>query len=145
MLVLCLLAMPNVWAGTTTEGVQCRLNSDCAGLVAYVGKGGKKTATRVADRSTSFAECKTNMVQVLDRGREPRPMPAELYTLLSELPLLAGNASKAVRANDCQGGPRRVCPWQGLGCATSSVFVENFCAVIVATWPRLLQRNSRRN
>ena len=39
------------------------------------------------------------MVQVLDRGREPRPMPADLYTLLSELPLLAGNASKAVRAN----------------------------------------------
>ena len=79
--------------------MQCRLNFDCAGLVAYVGKGGKKTATRVADRSTSFAECKTNMVQVLDRGREPRPMPADLYTLLSELPLLAGNASKAVRAN----------------------------------------------
>ena len=126
MLVLCLLAMPNVWAGTTTEGVQCRLNSDCAGLVAYVGKGGKKTATRVADRSTSFAECKTNMVQVLDRGREPRPMPADLYTLLSELPLLAGNASKAVRANDYQGGPRRVCPLRGLGLRHLLCFCRGF-------------------
>ena len=107
--------MPNVWAGTTVDGVQCRLNSDPTGLVAFVGKGGKKTMTKVATRSTSLTECIANMAQVIDRGREPRPMPADLYTLLSELPLLAGNASKAVRANDCQGGPRRVCPWQGLG------------------------------
>ena len=97
MLALWLLAMPNVWAGTTVDGVQCRLNSGPAGLVAYVGKGGKKTTTRVATQSTSLSECIANMAQVIDRGREPRPLPAELYTLLSELPLLAGNASKAVR------------------------------------------------
>ena len=97
MLALWLLAMPNVWAGKTVDGAQCRLNSGPAGLNAYVGTGGKKTTTRVANQSTSLSECIANMAQVIDRGREPRPMPADLYTLLSELPLLAGNASKAVR------------------------------------------------
>ena len=96
MLALCLLAMPNVWAGETVDGVQCRLNSGPAGLNAYVGKGGKKTTTRVATQSTSLSECIANMAQVIDRGLEPRPLPADLYTLLSELPLLAGDASKAV-------------------------------------------------
>ena len=97
MLALWLLAMPNVWAGKTVDGAQCRLNSGPAGLNAYVGTGGKKTTTRVANQSTSLSECIANMAQVIDRGREPRPLPADLYTLLSELPLLAGNASKAVR------------------------------------------------
>jgi len=96
MLALCLLAMPNVWAGETVDGVQCRLNSGPAGLNAYVGKGGKKTTTRVATQSTSLSECIANMAQVIDRGLEPRPLPADLYTLHSELPLLAGDASKAV-------------------------------------------------
>ena len=40
--------MPNVWAGTTLDGVQCRLNSEPAGLVAHVGKGGKKAARAAA-------------------------------------------------------------------------------------------------
>ena len=98
-LALCLLAMPNVWAGTTVNGVQCRLNSDSKGLVVYVGKGGGKATTRrVATLSTSRSECIANMAQVIDPGREPRPLPSDLYTLLSELPLLAGNASKAVCA-----------------------------------------------
>jgi hypothetical protein len=96
LLALCLVAMPNLWAGTTLDGVQCRLNSEPAGLVAYVDKGSKKVANRVARPSTSLSECVAAMARVLDRGREPRPLPADLYTLLSELPLLAGDASKAV-------------------------------------------------
>ena len=102
MLALWLLAMPNVWAGTTVDGVQCRLNSGPAGLVAYVGKGGKKTTTRVVAQSTSLSECIANMARVINRNQEPRPLPSDLYTLLSELPLLAGNASEAVRASNAR-------------------------------------------
>ncbi len=112
MLALCLLAMPNVWAGTTVNGVQCRLNSDSKGLVVYVGKGGGKATTRrVATQSTSRSECIANMAQVIDPGREPRPLPSDLYALLSELPLLAGNASEAVRARLMQESDGRLgCP-----------------------------------
>ena len=102
MLALCLLTMPNVWAGTTVDGKQCRLNSDPAGLVAFVGKGGKKTTRKVASRSTSLSECIANMARVIDPGPEPRPLPSDLYTILSELPLLAGNASEAVRASNAR-------------------------------------------
>ena len=111
MLALCLLAMPNIWAGTTVDGTQCRLNSDPAGLVAFVGKGSKKTTRKVASRSTSLSECIANMARVIDPGPEPRPLPPDLYTLLSELPLLAGNASEAVRARLMQESDGRLgCP-----------------------------------
>ena len=97
MLALCLLAMPNVWTGTTLDGVQCKLNADGPGLVAYVGRGGKKTPTRVANRSSGLSECVAAMERVLDRSPTPGPLPSDLYALLCGLPLLAGNASKAVR------------------------------------------------
>ena len=111
MLALCLLAMPTLWAGTTVDGTQCRLNSDPRGLIASVGKSGKKTTTRVAAQSTSLSECIANMARVIDRSQEPRPLPTDLFTLLSELPLLAGNASKAVRARLMQESDGRLgCP-----------------------------------
>ena len=97
MLALCLVAMPNVWTGTTLDGVQCKLNSDGPGLVAYVGRGGKKTPTRVANRSSGLSECVAAMERVLDRSPTPGPLPSDLYALLCGLPLLAGNASKVVR------------------------------------------------
>ena len=100
LLALCLVAMPNVWTGTTHDGVhQCKLNLGDRGLLAYVGKGGKKTTERVASQSTSLPECVAAMERVLDRSQHPVPLPADLYAVLCGLPLLAGNASKAVRAN----------------------------------------------
>mgnify|MGYP006096433725 CR=1 FL=1 len=90
------VAMPNVWAGTTLDGVQCRLNSEPAGLVAHVGKGGKKISRRVARPSTSLFECVAAMERVLDRSQTPLPSPADLHAILCGLPLLAGSASKAV-------------------------------------------------
>ena len=98
MLALCLVAMPNVWTGTTRDGVhQCKLNLGDRGLLAYVGKGGKKTTERVASQSTSLPECVAAMERVLDRSPTPGPLPSDLYALLCGLPLLADNASKAVR------------------------------------------------
>ena len=100
LLALCLVAMPNVWTGTTHDGVhQCKLNLGDRGLLAYVGKGGKKTTERVASQSTSLPKCVAVMERVLDRSQHPVPLPADLYAVLCGLPLLAGNASKAVRAN----------------------------------------------
>ena len=82
------VAMPNVWAGTTLDGVQCRLNSEPAGLVAHVGKGGKKISRRVARPSTSLFECVAAMERVLDRSQTPLPSPADLHAILCGLPLL---------------------------------------------------------
>ena len=113
MLALCLLVMPSLWAGTTVDGMQCRLSSDPRGLIASVGKGGKKTTTRVAAQSTSLSECIANMARVINRNQEPRPLPSDLYTLLSELPLLAGNASEVVHFQQCKkrlGCPDRTSP-----------------------------------
>jgi hypothetical protein len=74
------VAMPNVWAGTTLDGVQCRLDSEPAGLVAHVGKGGKKISRRVARQSTSLFECVAAMERVLDRSQTPLPLPAATST-----------------------------------------------------------------
>ena len=78
----------NVWSGTTLDSVQCRLNSEAAGLVAHVGKGGKKISNRVARRSTSLSECVAAMERVLDRSQTPLPSPADLHAILCGLPLL---------------------------------------------------------
>ena len=99
MLALWLAVMPAIWTDTTRDGTSCTLNADATGLVAYVGVGGKRKIKRVAKRHTTLPECISVMRRVLDPSLSPLPLPADLYTLLCELPLLAGNASKAVRAN----------------------------------------------
>jgi hypothetical protein len=53
MLVLLAFAlMPVIWNGLTQDGCECKLNQDKLGLVAYVGKGGKRTVERVATKTT---------------------------------------------------------------------------------------------
>ena len=53
MLVLLAFALiPAIWNGLTQDGSECKLYQDNRGLVAFVGKGGKRTSERVANKST---------------------------------------------------------------------------------------------
>jgi len=102
--------MPNVWAGTTLDGVQCRLNSEPAGLVAHVGKGGKKISRRVARPSTSLFECVAAMERVLDRSQTPLPSPADLHAILCGLPLLWLEAGQRFESGEWDANVNSIAP-----------------------------------